>query len=262
MYYKSLIFLILILSTALFPQGNYIDHSETTGELSETDLFNTEMGNYDGYTLPLNKDEFVDVILYSESMVPDLLLVSPSGKTYPVENKNGIGLLSFRKQIDEGGDWIVYVFSHRGGRGSYFLSTSFAGPTALNFPKSSSICEQIDFLAMHSRARFIFLETDNPENSPSISSSLGHEINSEENYYKALLFKSDSLNSATHAFSEIEKVIKCNGWSKQGSVKTGIILFSKLSDGFKQNFKLELNTNVLNGDTHYVVELIISGKFE
>jgi hypothetical protein len=252
--FKQLFLFFVIINVTLSAQtDDYpVEYYEMTGELTGRDLFKDEFGRYDGFELPLNKDENAYFFVYSTEFNPSLILVSPDGTIYQQSVAQEGEFSTIRTPIPETGNWYIYVVSNSDEKGVYYFHYGFAGKSAIDLKKDADFCSKLNYLISHSKAHFVFLENPNHKiELPVFKNSTDAIINSDDASYNTVIYDGTSFNRAIKIFTDFNKEIKlCLGedW------KTQFHDFVDVGDHREQSIEYTLKNN---GQTK-VLQLILA----
>jgi hypothetical protein len=229
-----------------------IEYYKMEGELTDKDLFKSEFGRYDGFELPLNKDEQAYFFVYSKEFNPALILVSPEGKIFQQSKIEGGEFSVIRAAVPQTGNWYIYVVGNADDTGKYYFHYGFAADYAIELKKNSDFCTKLNYLVAHSKANFVFIENPNKKNElPMFDKAENADISDADASYKTVLYDGDSFNRAIKIFTDFNKKIKlCLGeaWN------TKLNDFTKVGDHREQSVEYTIVTE----DHTKMIQLILA----
>jgi hypothetical protein len=252
--FKMLLTFLILINVSISAQADEypVEYYEMKGELTSRDLFKNEFGRYDGFELPLSKDENAYFFVYSTEFSPSLILVSPEGKVFQQSNAQGGEFSTIRTSIPQTGNWYVYVVGNAEDEGVYYFHYGFAGKNAIKLSKEADFCSKLNYLIAHSKAHFVFLE--NPDlkiELPQFENSTDATINGDDASYNTVIYDGTSFNKAIKIFTDFNKEVKsCLGddW------KTQFNDFVDVGDHREQSIEYTLK----NDDQTKMIQLILA----
>ena len=157
---KKILFLLLIAFSISSAQNEElrVEHFTINEQLTQNDMFDSNLGRFDVYELDLNSGDTVNLSLTTESFIPMLILMAPSQEYFLEMPQNGRGEVRLSAKIDEAGKWYLYVVGDSTDSGSYKVDTYFASEKSMQIKADDSFCEKLLFYIEHSYADFYFLE--------------------------------------------------------------------------------------------------------
>lgn len=202
----TIILTLILVSTVLGQDNQYkVEYYRTDGKLTAEDKVKNDFGRYDGYNISMKKGEYVNFIAYSEDFVPAFVLINPAGKAVLEKRGGDEGLVSFRTQIDQTGEWVLYLVSNRNATGEYRLEYGFASENAMQLPEGVDFCETLGFLTAHANGYFSFLEGDKI---PELPGSEGASIDVFATLYENNFYLGNDKGRAEKIFEETKAELK------------------------------------------------------
>ena len=218
-----LLILLFVYAPLMFAQQQFqVEFHRQSGKLTSSDLYKKGFGRYDGYQLPVNKGEAVNLLIYSEKFTPTILLVDPEGKTFRQNSANAEGYAHIETVIPSTGEWIVYVVGDSMATGDYFFQYGFAEPNSIELDSNADFCTGIDFLLEHANAYFIFLENpvDLTARFPKLEGATDAFIDEDDGSYTATMYDGNNEKEAVDIYDNLLKKVKScvkKGWKVEES---------------------------------------------
>jgi hypothetical protein len=201
-------FLILILlTTHFFAQTSFnVESFEIKEEFTESDPIDESLGKFQNFEIHLNKGDKVSIDISTQNFVPLLILISPKNHKYVESSQNG-KTISFQENIDETGNWSLFIVTGKDDLGKYNCKISFSDEKSLTFPEKLTLQQFIDYFVAHSQADFVFLSEKLIHQGKAFSLiSENSSFEKVEFIGKSIVFKL-SISDKKSVFEELSKLL-------------------------------------------------------
>lgn len=274
---KSLIIvtLVMLFFTIKLTAQYEIEFNEIKGSLNLEDKYSKDLGRYDGFEIPLYKDETVNFIVQAENFIPKIIFVTPAGNVYKQSISSRSNFASLLTTVNESGDWILYIVGDSLAEGNYTLQYSFASQNSLKYKNDLDFCSSLDFILSHAKAYFLLLESVEVLNGSfvKLNGSIDSFIDEADGSYSAKMFESNSLSEAEKIYGEYSsRIAKCLGssyqkksqnWVEVEDYKMKSTLFTEKTTD-KERLVLvtikDLSKSKYKFTGNYVVQILVSRK--
>ncbi len=115
------------------------------------------LGRYNNFEIHLNKADEIAISLKAEGFLPLALFVSPGGRKFVFNSEDG-KQVNFVKEIEESGNWNLFIIGGENESGKYVCRVSFADSSAVLPQQKLRTCDFLRFFVAHSKAEFAFLK--------------------------------------------------------------------------------------------------------
>ncbi len=170
LFKAAIIFFIIANVTAAQNDGGNFNVKSFTihDEIKTTDPLDEQLGRVNNFEIFLNKNDVVAIRFHTDNFLPLILFISPSGDKAAFNSKDGKNI-DFTKEVNEAGNWELYIIGGNDASGTYECKISFADSAAVNPPKVFNDCNFIRFVSEHSAADFLFIKKLIDSNFSSVS---------------------------------------------------------------------------------------------
>ncbi len=156
---KIKVLILFFLALRVFPQSADFNVRSFVikDELKSSDPVEENLGRFNNFEIHLNRGDKVAIDFQSENFTPLIVFVSPEGKKQVYYPKNG-KTIKFTQNINESGNWNLFIVGGKDDFGKYVCRVSFADSNAVKIKPLKNLCELLKYFSAHSDARFVFVK--------------------------------------------------------------------------------------------------------
>ena len=156
---KIKVLILFFLALRIFPQSADFNVRSFVikDELKSSDPVEENLGRFNNFEIHLNSGDKVAIDFQSENFTPLIVFVSPEGKKQVYYPKNG-KTIKFTQNINESGNWNLFIIGGKDDFGKYVCRVSFADSNAVKIQPLKNLCELLKYFSAHAEARFVFVK--------------------------------------------------------------------------------------------------------